>query len=276
MTQLADPRFLAFGATVSTSHSSTVEVDESPRIPRQTSGTVETVAQHAEGLRAALTARLPLVFKGRIIEPSSMRVEFRETSGPLRVLYGGVPRLMLHFGAGSGTEALQIEMADLGSATQTDVRDSHSGEGNSASIRIGATQASTPPLLDELGRQVAELLDEEPVEAGEPHPAETILTAAAGTTGFESWLRSLYAAKPNLRRSLVLSIGRLHLTAEKQQEARGVIAAALADPSLQVREAAVRALETLDAIARELLASYDERVPWLKSYAERVYRRLSE
>jgi hypothetical protein len=129
---------------------------------------------------------------------------------------------------------------------------------------------------DEVGQKLARLFDEEPVEIGEPHPAEPLLTVLVKAGGFGQWLRSFYATEPDVRRSLILCIGRVAHTAAAQEEVRWVIAQALSDPSLQIREAAVRALETLDSIAGALLASYDEKIPWLRDYAERVHRRLSE
>jgi hypothetical protein len=124
--------------------------------------------------------------------------------------------------------------------------------------------------------QLSTLFAEASVEPGEVHPAEWLLVNHASEPQLGAWLESFFDSKSEYRRSFVICLGRLGSDSIAHAPAlQRILRRALADGSLQIREAAVRAIETLGDIGRDVLTSHDERVPWLKSYAERVLQRLS-
>lgn len=123
--------------------------------------------------------------------------------------------------------------------------------------------------------QLLELFEEEPVEPGATHPAEALFGRVAADAASTAWLMGAYKEHPELRRSITLSIGRLGtLPSSTGDSLAELVRMALRDRSLQVREAGVRATETLGVIGRDLLTSYSESVGWLRDYADRVLQRL--
>jgi hypothetical protein len=133
-----------------------------------------------------------------------------------------------------------------------------------------------PPTRSDFTNRLHEVLSESSVEPGDSHPAETLLAACLGRPEVGAWTHSFYENYPELRRSLLLCLGRLGPEAVGAcPDLKRVLHSALEDRSLLLREAAVRATETLGRTGRELLAVHHEQVPWLKQYAERVLERLT-
>lgn len=116
--------------------------------------------------------------------------------------------------------------------------------------------------------EFARLLDEDPVTVGESHASESWLGSLDRELG--QWMLAFYDASPDHRRSVALLVGRLpaHLVGRTSVEA--LLRRALSDRSVGVREAAVRACETLGPTGFRLLRDHDESVGWLKSYVDQV------
>lgn len=122
--------------------------------------------------------------------------------------------------------------------------------------------------------QLTDALAEDPVEPGYAHRAERLVTDRVGHPAIGRWIRECYESHPEFRRSIVLCIGRIPVAeAPASSELVSILKTGLSDDSTALREAAIRSLEELGALGRPLLESHVERVPWLKSYVQRVLAR---
>lgn len=127
---------------------------------------------------------------------------------------------------------------------------------------------------------IAALLDE-PIEDGVTHPAEHVIDEALRTNSSEwrDWLaRALnehYQTRPSLSASIVRCIGRLDYDCVGGWGMR-VIDDALRHKDVEVREAAVRALEAWGGYeALNILRSHRDSVAWLNEYVDQVIVDLS-
>jgi hypothetical protein len=142
-----------------------------------------------------------------------------------------------------------------------------------------STQAISSPVEKEFGQKLLYLLKEEPVEDGYSHPAELVLdeTLRANRNG-ALWIQTIFIENhnnPTLATGILKCIGRLR---RDLIEPWGRIMAkiGLSEPSLEIREAAVTALELWgDKRSLEMLKNHTESAPWLARYIKQVIKDLS-
>lgn len=131
----------------------------------------------------------------------------------------------------------------------------------------------------EFKSEVIHALNEEPIEDGYIHPAENIIeeTIKAYQPYAGTWIQSLYIdnlSNPTLAAGILRCIGRLN---PRITQPWGSIMAtgALLHPDVEVREAAVRAIEMLeDPTIIGFLERREEKVPWLADYIKQVIKDL--
>lgn len=143
--------------------------------------------------------------------------------------------------------------------------------------RLAATDVCA--LLQE-ARFVSSLvasLESEPIEDGRHHPAERLLadavTFAPGAAEWiESFVRNTWDRRPALAAALIRCLGRLP-GGMTFPWGLGLAADALRHESVEVRDAAVRALEAWGgeaAVAALRVYAPGEHIGWLREYAEQV------
>lgn len=164
----------------------------------------------------------------------------------------------------SGTAQWLASFADLG-ATRSIL-------GPAFLLAYGSSPTERPALRALTAGEIVAALDAEPFESGVAHPFEPRLAAAlrASSTGLARCVAEVIATRGDLHADLLRCIGRLpeHLAFEPLH---GFMTEGLRSPSLRLRDAAVRALETWGSEeAREILRRHDEPVPWLRDYIRRV------
>ncbi|MCH7840306.1 MAG: hypothetical protein IID38_08745 [Planctomycetes bacterium] len=127
---------------------------------------------------------------------------------------------------------------------------------------------------------IAALLDE-PIEDGVTHPAEHVIDEALRTNSSEcrDWLSRVlvehYQTRPSISASIVRCIGRLEYDQVGRWGMR-VADHALRDKDVEVREAAVRALEAWGGCeALSILRSHSDSLAWLNEYVGQVIVDLS-
>ncbi len=134
-------------------------------------------------------------------------------------------------------------------------------------------RAATIETTSEIRPQdILKAFDEEPFEAGVAHSFEARLERAlrASGAGLARSVSAAIAIRPDLLPDILRCVGRLpvHLAFDPF---RSLMVEGLASPSLRVRDAAVRALETWGGDdARAILRAHHESVPWLRDYIGRV------
>lgn len=131
---------------------------------------------------------------------------------------------------------------------------------------------------NELAAELKYLLQNEEIEDGVTHPAEAILDNALGEypDNATAWIREIFKrferTSPSLAAGILRCLGRLsELTTDDW--ARELAIRALHHPNVQIRDAAVAALESwLGKESYKALQSRldTETVPWLKQYIRRV------
>ncbi|MGO9122739.1 MAG: hypothetical protein ACLQPD_34620 [Desulfomonilaceae bacterium] len=140
------------------------------------------------------------------------------------------------------------------------------------SPQISLPRTDDPKPL--FGMQVRCAIAEEPVEAGYPHPAETILAKAVinQPRNVFTWLEYLLADEKN--HSLLGDILMCFAYAVGKNPpiwAYGIAEKALRHSSVGVRDSAAQVLEfwgTPNAV--DILKNHDESIRWLKDYIEEV------
>ena len=122
------------------------------------------------------------------------------------------------------------------------------------------------------------LLEEEPLEDGMTHKAEGLIRDGLTQFGapFSHWLEDLVrdAQTSEMAVGVLRCLGRLPL-AMLRGWGHALVLSCLGSPSIEVRDACVRALECWggnDAV--EALRSHRETVPWLADYVRRIIRDL--
>ncbi len=127
---------------------------------------------------------------------------------------------------------------------------------------------------------IATLLDE-PIEDGVAHPGEGLIDEAlrAGSSNCQDWLSRVlvehYPTRPSLCASIVRCIGRLDYDRLRGWGMR-VIDDALRNRDVEVREAAIRALEAWGGpVAIEMLRRHKDGEAWLNEYVQQVIVDLS-
>ena len=136
---------------------------------------------------------------------------------------------------------------------------------------------------ERFNRNLLDSFELEPVEEGYPHPAERIIEVALKNYNLTAidWIKSIYlrnVERPTVAAGILRCIGRL---SSELTSTWGMVMAVcgLLRPDIEIREAAVRALEMWGGF--ESLASlkgyvHMEKTSWLKEYIEQVIVDLSE
>jgi hypothetical protein len=138
--------------------------------------------------------------------------------------------------------------------------------------------AGEPPWSTALARDLAVLFDEHDVEDGRAHVAERVLhRVLREQAGAAEWCsRAVLRPETRWRASLLRILGRQDI-ALVLPWGYDLAALALMDSDIEVRDAAVRALEHWGGEkAIELLGRHVDAAPWLTRYAQRVAAELSE
>jgi hypothetical protein len=119
-------------------------------------------------------------------------------------------------------------------------------------------------------------LDEEPIEDGVTHRAESALAAHIDQFGVTNVTRHFAALSPPSRAaSLLRLLGRSEKVG--RDERQGLLASGLASTSVEVRAAAIQAAENWEGEElADLLRGHHEPIPWLASYAANVVRDLED
>lgn len=128
---------------------------------------------------------------------------------------------------------------------------------------------------------VARLIDE-PIEDGVSHPAEQLIAQALRDNArvCHDWISEAlveqYRTHPSLGASILRCVGRLRF-----EQVRGwglrVVDDALGEQDVEVREAAVRALEAWGGTeCLELLERHVDSVPWVNEYVRQVIMDITE
>ncbi len=127
---------------------------------------------------------------------------------------------------------------------------------------------------------IATLLDEA-IEDGVTHPAESLIDEAfrADSSDCQNWLSQVlvehYPTRPSLCASIVRCIGRLDYDRVRGWGMR-VVDDALQNRDIEVREAAIRALEAWGRpAALDVLRRHKDAVAWLNEYVRQVVVDLS-
>lgn len=154
----------------------------------------------------------------------------------------------------------------------------HATSGTLSSTTQDRARRSVASDLDQLGRDLAAAFDENEVESGFPHPAEELLGRAVrayGRHAVATWLAKWLHTHNDLRPSILLCLGRLPPDLVWTPDLEQLVRAALADSSVVVRDAAVRAAEQWSGeIGLRLLDGHSDSEPWLRGHVERVLRDL--
>ena len=129
--------------------------------------------------------------------------------------------------------------------------------------------------------EIVAMLRDEPIEDGETHSAEAVIAKAlrSDSGACRDWLSRIlvghYGKCPAISASLVRCIGRLEFD-ESGTWGMHVADDALKHPEAEVREAAVRALETWGGReALVILGKHNDPIAWLDEYVKEVIVDLS-
>ena len=122
-------------------------------------------------------------------------------------------------------------------------------------------------------RRIATLraaIEAEPVEDGTSHPAERVIAETIAGNEAEGFVSALLEVAPSpLQASMLRLLGRAPV--QDAPLRRRVIEAGLSSEDVQIRDAAVQAVESWeDAACIELLRQHEEPVKWLADYIQDV------
>ncbi len=134
-------------------------------------------------------------------------------------------------------------------------------------------RARFPTEFDSIAA-ISAMIDDEPVDDGYTHPAESILTGHIDRFGAFGLIEHvLTTASPIRSADFIRLLGRIP---EVEIELRrAIVERGLASPHVVVRDAALQAAETWeDASLVVLLREHRDSVPWLTQYAEKIVRGL--
>lgn len=128
-------------------------------------------------------------------------------------------------------------------------------------------------------RQIATLraaIEAESVEDGTSHPAERVIAETMAGNEAEGFVTALVEVAPgSLQASILRLLGREPIRDASLR--RRVIETGLASEDVQIRDAAVQAVESWeDAGCIELLRQHEEPVPWLADYIHDVITDLED
>jgi hypothetical protein len=130
-----------------------------------------------------------------------------------------------------------------------------------------------PTELDSIAA-INALIDDEPVDDGYTHSAESVICDHIEQFGASELIEHAFTtASPIRSADLIRLLGRIP---EVEVELRrSIVERGLASPHVVVRDAALQAAETWeDASLVALLRGHRDAVPWLAQYAEKIVRGL--
>ena len=147
--------------------------------------------------------------------------------------------------------------------------------GGAASTAVIERPPPAGQIRDRLDMMLGAAFDAEPVEDGVAHPAERILERALHT-GDQSTAHGIVAAlcvdtaRPGFSAASLRCLGRLTLPGSSAWRS-SVISEALAHSDVELRDAAVQAVESWgDPNLLDVLRAHREAVPWLADYIREV------
>jgi hypothetical protein len=142
-----------------------------------------------------------------------------------------------------------------------------------------SSEETLTPKSKKFERNLLELLIEESVEDGCTHPAEAFLEKSLKTNREAAlWIQSVFIdnhKKPVMATGILKCIGRLHPSLVGSW-GKLMAKTGLSEPSLEIRDAAVTALELWgDSESLGILKDHIESTPWLARYIKQVIEDLS-
>jgi len=112
-------------------------------------------------------------------------------------------------------------------------------------------------------------IEAEPVEDGITHPGEAIVLRICARNATKALVEAIMAPPSGLAASMVQIVGRV--PPMELDLRRRLIQHALASVDVQLRDAAVQAVELWDDVAlADLLEEHSEEVQWLQTYIAEV------
>src|SRR5262249_973271 len=131
----------------------------------------------------------------------------------------------------------------------------------------------------EFEKELLGLLREEPVEDGYTHPTEGLLEKLLKTNREAAvWIQTVFIdhhKNPAIASGILKCIGRLRCDFVEPW-GKLMVKTGLRESSLEIREAAVTALELWgDRESVEMLKDHTETIPWLARYIKQVIEDLS-
>ncbi len=136
---------------------------------------------------------------------------------------------------------------------------------------------------EQFSMTILRLLEAEPIDDGYSHPAEEVMenTLKSDKTLAPAWIQAIYLEnfkRPSIAAGILRCVGRLKNDLVEPW-GRNIARRGLSHSGIEVREAAIRALETWGGRESvETLKAYvdDEPVLWLKNYLAQVITDLSK
>jgi len=130
------------------------------------------------------------------------------------------------------------------------------------------------PLMRRRLAALTACIEAEPVEDGMRHLGERLITELVSAHETDEFVTGVLSLAPgSLKASILRLIGRVRV--EDPAVRRRIVEASLGSADVQVRDAAVQAVESWeDAGCIELLQQHEEPVGWLAAYAQDVIRDL--
>lgn len=125
-------------------------------------------------------------------------------------------------------------------------------------------------------RQLRELLEDEPLESGEPHAVEQLLSTVLKAQPLRGrhWIEAWVLTDADIGAVVIICLSRLE-GARRYPWVYELAATALGQNRVSLRHAAARALERWGgAEAIRILAEHKEQEAWLADYVQRVIRDL--
>ena len=110
----------------------------------------------------------------------------------------------------------------------------------------------------------------EPVEDGTSHPGERVIAETMAGNEAEGFVAAVLEVRPSsLQASILRLVGRVPLRDPSLR--RRIVSAGLCSADVQIRDAAVQAVESWeDADCIDLLREHEEAVQWLADYIQEV------
>ena len=139
-----------------------------------------------------------------------------------------------------------------------------------AEVAPGDERGHPSPLVLQRIATLRAAIEAEPVEDGTSHPGERIIAETVAANEAEGFVSALLEVAPNsLQASMLRLLGRGPV--QDASLRRRVIEAGLSSEDVQIRDAAVQAVESWeDADCIELLRQHEEPVKWLADYMQDV------